>query len=227
MQSASAPPCPICGREAPIVYRGVLPYCTACGGLRAPLSSPSVNLAGKPSRVGGTFTSVLGWLALCGGGAFAVSVTLLAFALGAGTVGLAIALPVLVIALVVGIALIKSGRALRGAGVEAERATREQAVLALAAHRGGITAFDAARSLNIGSVEADALLTALAKREPDRVSVDVDDQGAVWYRVAAGPGEPLPRARVAPEAGNVRVGDPGEVETFDELGNPVATRAPR
>jgi hypothetical protein len=31
----------------------VIPACTACGALRAPLSTSSVNLAGKSSRVGG------------------------------------------------------------------------------------------------------------------------------------------------------------------------------
>lgn len=218
--------CPHCGREAPIVYRGVLPYCTACGALRAPLSSPSVNLAGKPSRVGGTFASVLGWLVLAGGGSLALAVFLLFLAFNAAAIGAAIAVPIAVMVLVMGIALVRSGRSLSSSGLEAERSTREQALIAMAAHRGGVTAVDAARALGVGVGEADAMLTALAKGDPDRVSVDVDDQGVLWYRVSSVPGEPVPRTRVAP-APDAPGPVPHEVEAVDELGNPVATRAPR
>lgn len=220
-----APMCPHCGREAPIVYRGVIPYCTACGALRAPLSGPSVNLAGRSARVGGTFARVLGWMVLVGGGALALSVTLLALAVHALAVGLAIAVPVAVVVLAVGVALVRSGRSLRTSGVEAARSTREQALLAVAAHRGSVTAVDAARALGIGTAEADAMLTALAKRDPERVAVDVDDEGVVWYRVSAAPGEPLPRVRVGE---GVRVGVRDEVQAaVDDVENPVASRAPR
>jgi hypothetical protein len=220
-----APMCPHCGREAPIVYRGVIPYCTACGALRAPLSGPSVNLAGRPARVGGTFARVLGWMVLVGGGSLALSVTLLALAVHALAVGLAIAVPVAVVVLAVGVALVRSGRSLRTSGVEAARSTREQALLAVAAHRGSVTAADAARALGVGIAEADAMLTALAKRDPERVAVDVDDEGVVWYRVSAAPGEPLPRIRVGD---GVRVGAPGEVQAaVDDVQERVAARAPR
>jgi uncharacterized protein (DUF58 family) len=219
--------CPRCGREAPIVYRGVVPYCTACGALRAPLSSPSVNLAGKSSRVGGSFASLLGWLVLAGGGSLALAVLLLFLAFHALAVGLAIALPIALMVLVMGIALVRSGRALSSSGIEVERSTREQALFAMAAHHGGVTATDAARTLGVGVAEADVMLTALAKRDPDRVSVDVDDQGVIWYRVSASLGEPVPRTRVDAAADVVTVGGRDEVEVVDELGNPVATRAPR
>ncbi|HEY5241617.1 MAG TPA: hypothetical protein VIJ22_09135 [Polyangiaceae bacterium] len=217
--------CPHCGREAPIVYRGVIPYCTACGALRAPLSSPSINHAGKPSKVGGTFASVLGWLVLVCGGSLALAVFLLSLALNAVGVGLAIAIPVAVVDLVIGIALVRSGRSLSSSGAEAARSTREQALLAVAAHRGSVTAADAARALGVGIAEADAMLTALAKRDPERVAVDVDDEGVVWYRVSAAPGEPLPRIRVGD---GVRVGAPGEVQAaVDDVQERVAARAPR
>ena len=220
-----APMCPHCGREAPIVYRGVIPYCTACGALRAPLSSPSINHAGKPSKVGGTFASVLGWLVLVCGGSLALAVFLLSLALNAVGVGLAIAIPVAVVDLVIGIALVRSGRSLSSSGAEAARSTREQALLAVAAHRGSVTAADAARALGVGIAEADAMLTALAKRDPERVAVDVDDEGVVWYRVSAAPGEPLPRIRVGD---GVRVGAPGEVQAaVDDVQERVAARAPR
>ncbi|HEY6463987.1 MAG TPA: hypothetical protein VIY73_27645, partial [Polyangiaceae bacterium] len=172
----SASICPRCGREAPIVYRGVVPYCTACGALRSPLSSASVNLAGKPSRVGGTFARVFGWLVLLFGGSLALLVFGLFAAFQALGVGLAVGLPILLVALVLGIALVRGGRSLATTGVEAERATREQALVAMAAHKGAVTAVEAAKALGVGVAEADAMLTALAKREPDRVAVDVDDQ---------------------------------------------------
>jgi hypothetical protein len=217
--------CPQCGREAPIVYRGVIPYCTACGALRAPLSSPSVNLAGRPSKVGGTFASVLGWVVLVGGGSLALSVALLFLALDALAVGLAIAGPLALVVLVLGITLVRSGRSLSTSGVETARTTREQALLAVAAHRGRVTAVDAARALGVGTAEADAMLTALAKRDPERVAVDVDDEGVVWYRVSAAPGEPIPRIRVGE---GVRVGARDEVQAaVDGVEGPVASRAPR
>jgi hypothetical protein len=236
MTSSSAPappstPCPRCGQQAPIVYRGVVPTCTACGALRAPLTGPSVNLAGQPAKVGGTFARVAGWLVLLFGGSIALSVALLFLALHLAAVGLAIAAPIALVALVVGVMLVTGGRSLRTSGVETQRATREQALLAMAAHRGAVSAAEAARMLGIAPVEADAILTALAKREPERVAVDVDDHGVIWYRVSSpsAPGDSTPHVRV--DAG-VRVGAPvpppePEVEAVDEAHPPVATRAPR
>ena len=144
--------------------------------------------------------------------------------MNAAAVGLAIAGPMALLVLVIGIALVRSGRSLGRSGDAAARTTREQALLAVAAHRGRVTAVEAARALGVGTAEADALLTALAKRDPDRVAVDVDDQGVVWYRVSAAPGEPLPRVRVGE---GVRVGGAEEVHAVDEVPGPVASRAPR
>lgn len=225
--------CPACGREAPIVYRGVVPYCTSCGALRAPLSSASVNLAGKPSRVGGTFAVVLGWLVLVAGGATALGVVLLLLALSWPAGALAIGLPIALVTLVTGVLLVKSGRSLQASGEDAERTTRAQALLSMAAQRGAVTARDAAQALGTRVADADAMLTELAKREPDRVAVDVDDQGVVWYRVAPAPGEPIPpagRMRVEPEQ-PVRVdaggaADETESEDQDEQARRAA-RAPR
>jgi hypothetical protein len=222
--------CPACGREAPIVYRGVVPSCTACGALRAPLSSASVNMAGKPSRVGGTFAVVLGWVVLALGGSTALGVVLLLLALSWPAGALAIGLPIALVTLITGVLLVKSGRSLQASGADAERETRAQALLAMAAQRGAVTAREAAQALSTSVAEADAMLTELAKREPERVAVDVDDQGVLWYRVAPAPGEPIPRMRVEPEQQAVRV-DPGgtnetENEGEDEQGRRAA-RAPR
>jgi hypothetical protein len=197
--------CPHCGRDAPIVYRGVVPYCTACGALRAPLATPSINLAGKPSQMGGTVASIAGWLVLVTGLSVAAGLGLLLWAIFSGAVAAAVSLPFAVIASVVGFLLVRGGSSLRRSGVDAERATLDQALLAMAGHHGPVTAVDAARLLNVTVASADAMLTELAKREPERVAIDVDDQGVVWYRVA----RPFSDAEPAPD-GRVRVGDAAE-----------------
>ena len=200
--------CPHCGRDAPIVYRGVVPYCTACGALRAPLSTPSINLAGKSSQMGGTVASVAGWLVLLVGLSMALGLGLLLWAIFTAAVAATVTLPFAFIAAVVGYLLLRGGRSLRKSGADAERATRDQALLSMAGHHGPLTAVDAARMLNVTVASADAMLTELAKREPERVAIDVDDQGIVWYRVAR------PFSDVADgegrERGRVRVGESAE-----------------
>jgi hypothetical protein len=178
------PMCPHCGREAPIVYRGVVPYCTACGGLRVPLSGPSVNLAGTPAKVGGAFARVAGVLALIVGLSAALGVWLLAFALSTPGIALAFALPIALIALGLGGVLLGGAYKLRRVGDDAEMGTRESALVGLAAQKGGVTAADAARTVGMTVAEADAILTSVAKRQPERLSVDIDDQGAIWFRPA-------------------------------------------
>ncbi len=204
--------CPYCGRDAPIVYRGVVPYCTACGALRAPLSTPSINLAGKPSRMGGTVASVAGWLVLLVGLSLALGLGLLLWAIFSLAIAAAVSLPFALIAAVVGFSLVRGGSALRRSGVDAERATRDQALLSMAGHHGPVTAVDAARLLNVTVAAADAMLTELAKREPERVAIDVDDQGVVWYRIA----RPFDVGPVGPADGRVRVGESAEDLATDE-----------
>jgi hypothetical protein len=175
--------CPNCGRSAPIVYRGVVPYCTACGHVRAPLANRSVNLAGKPLKVGGVVTSAVGWVVLTAGVTVALALFLILYALGAVTIGLALALPVLTVTVVMGVMLVAGGKSMGKSGAETQRATREEAVFALAAHRGGLlSALDVASALDLPPPDADALLTAMAKRDPDRIAVDLDDQGTVLFR---------------------------------------------
>ncbi len=199
--SASASPsfgsaCPACGSDAPIVYKGMVPHCTACGAVRVPLSGPSVNLAGKPSRVGSTFATVLGWLVLIFGGCAALAAALIVLALGSTTGAIAVGLPIALLTLLIGVFLVRSGSSLAKSATRTENDTLRQALMAMASHRGAVTARDAAQALGVGVADADAMLTALAKSDPDWVAVDVDDQGNVWYRVAAAPGEPLPHVRV-------------------------------
>lgn len=204
--------CPACGQEAPIVYKGVVPHCTACGAVRAPLSSASVNLAGKPSRAGSTLATVMGWLVLIFGGSSALGVALLLMAFGWSMGALAFGLPIALVSLFIGIVLLRSGSSLAASATRSENETLRQAMLAMAAHKGAVTARDAAQALGMSVAQADALLTQLAKSDPERVGVDVDDQGNVWYRVAARPGEALPGMP------RVRVGDGPRVDASDEAG---------
>jgi hypothetical protein len=182
-----------------------VPYCTACGALRAPLATPSINLAGKSSQVGGTVASVAGWLTLLIGLSLELGLALLLAFLFSWTVALVLTLPLALISSVIGGALLRSGGSLRRSGIAKERAVHDQALLSMAGHHGPVTATDAARLLNVSIAEADAMLTELAKRDPDRLSVDIDDDGIVWYRLANPfaipiPGVPLPSDRVRIEA---------------------------
>jgi hypothetical protein len=180
-----------------------VPYCTACGALRAPLATPSINLAGKPAKMGGTVASVAGGLVLLTGFSAALGLGLLLWLLSSGAVALSVSLPFALVAGVVGMLLLRGGSSLRRSGAVAEQASHDQALFSMAAHQGPLTAVDAARQLNVTVASADAMLTALAKREPERIAVDVDDQGVVWYRIARA----FADDGAVGAAGRVRIGD--------------------
>ena len=125
-------PCPACGQYAPIVYRGVVPHCTACDAVRVPLSAASVNLAGKPTRVGSAFATVLGWLVLLFGGCTALGVVLLALALGWPLVAWGLGLPdcaLTLVTLAVTSALVRSGGSLAKSGDAQRKRTLRKALL--------------------------------------------------------------------------------------------------
>ncbi len=175
--------CPFCGKNAPIVYRGVLAYCTACGRPRLPLSGESVNLAGQPSKVGGTVAHVFGWLVLGGGLLVALLVGALLLALFPGAaVGWIFGAVIALASLAVGLSLARAGKTLEKSGTRHEQSTRAQAVFAMAETRGGmLSAMDVAQSLSLPPHEAEALLTELAKVDSDRVKLEVDDNGAMYF----------------------------------------------
>jgi hypothetical protein len=214
--------CPHCGRDAPIVYRGVLAYCTACGGMRSPLTGPSVNLAGKPAKMGAAVATTIGWIVMLVGGTFGLTLgAIVGGLLSSWPVAVAVFLPFAFVSGVIAYGLMRGARRLRRSGSDSERQTVEQALLAMAAAgpsarggRYGVTAPMAARSLGIPVDQADALLTTLAKSDPDRVAVDVDDQGAVWYRAVASPGRVGPRVRVDGDPAQDPLDDEDSVEPF-------------
>jgi hypothetical protein len=176
--------CPHCGRDAPVVYRGALPYCTACGKIRAPLAGPAVHLTGKPSRLGGHVARIFGWLTLVFGSMIALLVgAFFQWLIPAGIVGWVFGIGIFVISLIITFALVRGGGALRDSGARAEARTFEQAVFALAEARGGmLSTLDVAQVLGVSDAEADRLLTDFAKQNPERVRVEIDPNGTLVYQ---------------------------------------------
>ncbi len=193
--------CPHCGRDVPVVHRGVLTFCTACGHARAPFTR-SVTLAGQPSRLGGRVASVTGTVVLVAGMMVAILAGLLFQAIfPAGFVGWGLAIMIALVTLAVGLGLRIGGRSLQRSGTKKADSVREEAVLALAAHKGGlVTARDVSLATAMPVEEADAFLTALTRRG-DEVVLEVNDDGQLFYRFT----RYLPEMRRWPEPGAARV----------------------
>ena len=173
--------CSSCRQDAPTIVRGVRAYCSACGAPRPLFSAAgSVNMAGQPAKVGGTVASAFGLVALTIGGVLALVLGSIAKILF-GTAILIVA-PILVLTLLVALPLLFGGRRLNRAGEDRARAAQEQAVFALASQRRGVvTVREVARALEVHEEEADAVLTALAKRPDGRVTLELDDSGGLSY----------------------------------------------
>jgi hypothetical protein len=186
--------CPNCRQSAPIVYRGTLAYCTACGAPRPPFSAKSVNLAGQPSKIGGSVAKVVGWLILAFGSLIGLT-TIWIFQLlfPAAAVGWALGVPILLISLIAGLLVLFGGKKLKDSGVSAERAAKFEAIYSMALNRNGlVTAMDVGRTLGMPSEQADDLLTQMTKAYPEYVSIEVDDAGNLFYKLAGMvPGLPI------------------------------------
>jgi hypothetical protein len=214
----------------------MMAYCTACGRPRAPFATTAVNLAGQPSKVGGSVARVFGWLVL----AFGVLVALMLGALlqaifPAGVAGFVIGGAIALVAIVLGTALVRGGKSLHTSGDEKEHATRAHAVFALAANRGGIlSALDVAQALGLSFPVADYLMTRLAKEDGDRVKLEVDDNGAITF-VFPHALPPAPWTSPAPSAApaSARAPEPAhareavEVEASTDDAERAATRSRR
>ncbi len=180
--------CPHCRQNAPIVYRGVNAFCTACGAPRGPLTNTSVNLAGQPSKVGGQVTRVFAWIVLVVGtmlsaGTLAACGAVVGFGSAAPFV---LSVPLAILTWVLSYFLFKGGRSLEKTGEDRQRATRTQAAVALANTRGGVVVpAELARAIGVSEEEADRVLMAMAKENPEHVSIEVDDAGVIFYRFAA------------------------------------------
>jgi hypothetical protein len=161
-----------------------------------------VNLSGTPSKVGGTLTGALGFLILFGGTLISLVFGLVFGSLVSGPAGLAVGLTLGAFTLVAAIAMLFGARSLWRTGEASSRSTQEQAIFALASHRGGVLrAADLAQALDMPLEQADAQLTELAKRQVDSVSLELDDNGEIYYRFGGGElsgWEARARARVSP-----------------------------
>lgn len=178
------------------MYRGIMGYCTGCGAVRGPLVAPSVNMAGQPSKVGGTVAKFFGWAVLGVGLLIALVLGgLLHLIFPEGYVGLAVGGPIAALTSIIGGMLLFGGKKLTTSGDEEQKRTREKGIWALAENQGGIImAIDVSRALDIPLAEADAQLTELAKSSADMVAVDLDEYGRVYYRFTKF--APLPKVRV-------------------------------
>jgi hypothetical protein len=206
--------CPHCHQNAPVVYKGVFAYCSACDRPRAPFSGKALAFAGQPAKVGGRVGRAIGVLLLILG-LLAAAALILFFQLLVPdkNIGYAVGLPIALISVVVSTVLLVSSRRLRRLGSDVERQTRLEALYALAVNRGGtLTAVDAGRALNIDAPQVEALLGDLAKTEPQHVSLEFDESGRSFYLFShAG-------TRPHPFGAKYRVGSEGKVRVADVLG---------
>lgn len=183
----SARSCPKCGQSAPIVLRGVEAFCTVCNARRAPFGGDILNLAGTPERIGGHAARWFGWGALSIGLFVALTAGLVVQAIASmitpGTwLGLAVALPIALLSIVLGLTGILGGNKLGRAGEARLLDKQRDIVRALARHQKGIVKVaDAARALGVDEPRADAVLGALAREPAENISLDIDDDGNVMY----------------------------------------------
>ncbi|HYQ43113.1 MAG TPA: hypothetical protein VER11_14125 [Polyangiaceae bacterium] len=206
--------CPHCHQNAPVLYKGVFAFCSACDKPRAPFSGKALAFAGQPSKVGGRLGRVLGTLILIFGALLAAALVLFFQLLWpAKNIGYALGAPIALASVVLGTVLMIVSNRLGRAGAEAERRARVEAIYALAVNRHGmLTTGDTARSLQLDPKTADALLGELAKSEPEYVSLEFDEQGQPFYLFSrAG-------MRPHPFGAKYRVGAEGRVRVADVLG---------
>jgi len=207
-------PCPHCHQNAPILYKGVFAFCSACDRPRAPFSGKALAFAGQPSKFGGRVGRVVGTLVLVLGLSLAAALMLFFQLLWPDrTIGYALGSPVALLSLVLGTLFMIASRRLGRAGAEAERQARVEAIYALAVNRNGmLTAADTARSLQLDAGSVDALLGELAKTQPEYISLEFDENGQTFYLFSrAG-------ARPHPFGAKYRVGAEGRVRVADALG---------
>lgn len=167
--------CPHCGQAAPLVYRGVVAYCSACGQLRGPLTGASVTHAGSVSKVGGVMAKVAAWLSFAVGALlFLLFGPLLTWWIPAAMVA--------VVTLTVFGLLMWGGRSLIKSGAKSAADTKSSAVFSMAATRKGeLRGIDLMQALNVSKEEGDLLLDEMSKAHPEDIVLEVDDQGGLYY----------------------------------------------
>jgi hypothetical protein len=123
---------------------------------------------------------------LIGGALLALTVGVLVGSFVSVPGGLALGVALGFFAVVAGLLLLYGGRSLWRSGESREQSTQERALFALASQHGWtLRAADVAEALDMTLEQADAHLTDLAKREMERVTVELDDNGQIYYRFDA------------------------------------------
>jgi len=164
-----------------------------CNARRAPFGGDILNLAGTPERIGGHAARWFGWGAMSVGlfVAFTAGLVVQAVAsmIAPGTwLGLAVALPIALLSVILGLAGILGGNRLGRAGETRLLDTQRNIVRALARHKKGVVKVaDAARALGVDEARADAVLGTLAREPVENVSLDIDDDGNVMYLFGSAP----------------------------------------
>ena len=130
---------------------------------------------------------MFGWLILGSGGLFSALVfALLAAFFPGSAVAWVVTAPMLLITIAFTFLFVQSGKALGKSGEKKEETVRRKALDAIASQRNGIvSADDVAGMLRMDVATTDRWLTDLAKRDPDHVELEVDDNGKITYRFLA------------------------------------------
>lgn len=200
--------CPGCGEDAPVVLRGVVTYCAACGRARPAMGNKVLGIAGQPARIGGFAAKVAAGTVFGLGTFMALLLMLVIQAIWPeGWLGYAIGAPIEFLTLLITFALYFGGRMLGKSGERTVSATRLKALKALSRQRGGVLrAVDVAKALHMDEGEADDLLTQLAKHPEEDVGIDVNEEGEVLYLIGS------------PDAKRfrIRVEEAGLGDAFDE-----------
>jgi hypothetical protein len=204
--------CPHCGQRAPIRLRGINAFCTVCNGKRLPFTAKTLNLAGTPYKVGGIAARIAGWVGFGIGTVASVSVGGIIALLGTWLAdsswpGIAIGTVMWLATIAFSLTAIIGGRKLGERGATKAFAAKLETVRALANHQGGrVTAAEVAQSLAVTEVQADAMLTELAKDPEGDVTLDLDDHGNIHYLFGVG-SDALndPRWRIVEQKAEARI----------------------
>lgn len=175
------------------MLRGVEAFCTVCNARRAPFGGDILNLAGTPERIGGHAARWFGWGAMSIGLFVAFTAGLVVQAVASmitpgSWLGLAIALPIALLSVILGLAGILGGNKLGRAGEARLLDKQRDIVRALARHEKGVVKVaDAARALGVDETRADGVLGTLAREPAENVSLDIDDDGNIMYLFGSAP----------------------------------------
>ena len=162
-------------------------YCTVCNAPRTPFAASILNVAGKPARIGGIAARFFGWGALIVGLFLALTLGLIIQAVASlfvatTWIGYAVGIPIALLSVIVALFGIIGGRKLGRAGEGSLRKAQLETIHGLARHqRGVVKPREAARALGVSETQADTLLATLAREPNENVSIDLDEDGNVFY----------------------------------------------